>query len=155
MRKTIKWTGAAVTVLLVVVWIGSGWCWWRGVRRSNFDLSAGHGSITLWYRDPERGPLGSASGLLPGPGYRNFYWTPFRLDLGFTRQDLFGWRVNLPIWPLASAASLIAITAWRLDTLARRRARLNLCPKCNYDRTGLTGGPCAICPECGTASTAP
>ena len=24
-RKTIKWGGAAVTVLLVVVWIGSGW----------------------------------------------------------------------------------------------------------------------------------
>ena len=25
-RKAIKWGGAAVTVLLVVVWIGSAWC---------------------------------------------------------------------------------------------------------------------------------
>jgi rubrerythrin len=37
--------------------------------------------------------------------------------------------------------------AWRLDTFARRRARLNLCPKCNYDRAGIAGD--AKCPECG------
>ncbi|HVU63419.1 MAG TPA: hypothetical protein VHC70_05550 [Phycisphaerales bacterium] len=40
--------------------------------------------------------------------------------------------------------------AWRLDALANRRAGLNLCPKCNYDRAGLVAG--AKCPECGSAA---
>ena len=40
----------------------------------------------------------------------------------------------------------LAAAARRLDALATRRARLNLCPKCNYDRTGLAAT--AVCPEC-------
>jgi rubrerythrin len=44
--------------------------------------------------------------------------------------------------------SMIATgVAWRLDVLARRRDRLNLCPRCNYDRAGI--GKDAVCPECG------
>ena len=36
------------------------------------------------------------------------------------------------------------------EALSRRRARLNLCRKCNYDRTGLALD--AVCPECGSSS---
>ena len=50
----------------------------------------------------------------------------------------------MPLWV---PALLLAIAVWRLDTLARLRAKLNLCPKCNYDRAGLAVG--AACPECG------
>jgi rubrerythrin len=41
----------------------------------------------------------------------------------------------------------MAAAAWYLEILARR-ARLNLCPKCKYDRTGIAAG--AVCPECGS-----
>jgi len=40
----------------------------------------------------------------------------------------------------------------RLDMLARRRARIGCCPKCNYDRAGLAPG--SVCPECGAAMVA-
>jgi hypothetical protein len=46
--------------------------------------------------------------------------------------------------------ALATVLAWRLDWLdarAARRARLNLCPKCNYDRAGIAKD--AVCPECG------
>ncbi|HVU64865.1 MAG TPA: hypothetical protein VHC70_12870, partial [Phycisphaerales bacterium] len=51
-------------------------------------------------------------------------------------------------------ALLATTTAWRLDTLARRRARrgVNLCPKCGYDRAGIAGD--AKCPECGALPVA-
>jgi len=49
---------------------------------------------------------------------------------------------------LLSAA--ITAVAWRLDTLARRRADRTHCPRCRYDRSGLAAG--AVCPECGTAA---
>jgi hypothetical protein len=59
-----------------------------------------------------------------------------------------GFSISIvPLWiPLTSAIAVTAV-AWRFDILARRRTRLNLCPKCNYDRTGLAH--CAKCPECG------
>jgi len=52
-----------------------------------------------------------------------------------------------PIWPAVVASFFVSVAAWSLDILARRRGRLNLCPKCHYDRTGLAAG--AVCPECG------
>ena len=55
--------------------------------------------------------------------------------------------------PLVPGGTLLpTLLAWRLDTLARRRAKLNLCPKCGYDRTGLVGGEDAKCPECGSVA---
>ena len=80
-RKTIKWGGAVVTVLLLLVWFGS-----------------------LCYNSPNYfvrwlGPCGPAS-----------------------PKTLF------PLW-VPCIFALATIVASRLDTLARRRARLNLCPK--------------------------
>src|SRR5258708_976615 len=58
-RKTVKWGGAAVTVLLVVLWIGSGWCaigfqvnwnhvWVDGgtLKFGTLDATYGHGWVT-------------------------------------------------------------------------------------------------------------
>ncbi|HVU64173.1 MAG TPA: hypothetical protein VHC70_09365 [Phycisphaerales bacterium] len=53
----------------------------------------------------------------------------------------------MPLWLLAAAALGVAIAASAPELLARRRARLNLCPSCHYDRAGLAAG--AKCPECG------
>jgi len=38
----------------------------------------------------------------------------------------------------------------KLATRGERAARLNLCPKCGYDRAGIAAE--SVCPECGAAS---
>ncbi len=145
-RKTIKWGGAVVTVLLVVVWVGS---FNRSIAR--FDSFSGwttrfmilNGGITYAaVQSPP--PLWPRSGWHSSKetGSQRIWW----FSLLTASQAV---NVVIPLWPLTLAAASVALSAWRLDTLARRRARLNLCPKCNYDRTGLA--PVAKCPECGTA----
>ena len=142
-RKTVKWGGAAVTVLLVVVWIGSGW------RSAAFRLPGGW-SVAVW--------AGRLRVLQvtnnPRPAALLFILSPvehFQLRWEFFCSSLSnGWALIVPIWMIVPVTSVSTITSWRLDTLARRRARLNLCPKCNYDRAGLV--PNAVCPECGEGS---
>ncbi|HMN40561.1 MAG TPA: hypothetical protein PKE29_06910 [Phycisphaerales bacterium] len=56
--------------------------------------------------------------------------------------------LTMPLWAPAVGILFITAIAWRLDTLARRRVRAHLCPKCRYDRAGLAMG--VACPECGS-----
>jgi hypothetical protein len=145
-RKTIKWGGAAVTVLLVVVWIGSGWFIidWEG---SNKGVSLRGGRIAIHGADFERD-------VRPLPGLQIYRprGTTFSLQLTqfYWVDNIYGWLLIVPQWVLTAPVLFGTATAWRLDTLARRRARLtpHLCPKCSYDRTGLAKD--AVCPECGS-----
>jgi len=144
-RKTIKWGGAAVTVLLVVVWIGSGWysLAWRSKGGSCISANAGLGRVYLvapWRTIQSGAPKGWHFAE-QGSG---FYWWRWRV-----RHDdfLHSMYVSFPMWVPIVLLGCVCSLAWRLDTLPRRRARLNLCPKCNYDRTGLAAD--AACPECG------
>ncbi len=144
-RKTIKWGGAVVTVLMGVVWIGS--TWWRVDRYSQGSFeSIEHGSIMI-----VRGVDLSA---LADPGWRMgraskrspwAWWFHYDSSPSPPRGGL------IPMWFPTSMALAVTATAWRLDTRARRRALLNLCAKCGYDRTGLAAG--AVCPECGRLPT--
>ena len=139
-RKTIKWGGAAVTVLLVVVWIGSGWWDWGYYgRRLGVGLTRGELSIVSDLRLKGWGHAGWESSFDPN----------WRFPIGcFEYQPVYlGWTLYIPLWAPVVATSFVSYCAWRLDTLSRRRARVGLCPKCNYDRTGLAVG--AVCPECG------
>ena len=144
-RKTIKWGGAAVTVLLVVVWVGSGWWWIGRTEYGHFHPVIGNGRITLIYTTY---PL-NLSHRVPGiyvERLESIWWA-----WGFEWENYGGIRaLRMPLWPFALASSASYALAWRLDTLARRRAKLNLCPKCGYDRTGILQD--AKCPECGLAS---
>jgi hypothetical protein len=67
----------------------------------------------------------------------------------FVWQNLPGWAwVWVPLW-VPTVPPLIATgAAWRLDAVARRRARAGCCAKCGYDLRGLREG--AVCPECGS-----
>ncbi|HVU64172.1 MAG TPA: hypothetical protein VHC70_09360 [Phycisphaerales bacterium] len=138
-RKTIKWGGAAVTLLLVVVWIGMRWsyAYWFG------------GNWYLWLIDG-RVVLGRQS---KPSSHAHFFWRdpPASLRWQFVwRHTSTFWDATIPMWmPTILGVGATGI-AWRLDILARRRARLNLCPKCRYDRAGLAAD--AKCPECGSGS---
>jgi hypothetical protein len=176
-RKTIKWGGAAVTVLLVVVWIGSGWWYVEYCNRPNDNpnnpnsVSAAGGCLLFQIYTPapekmvDAAALASAdffmpgSGPAPGPWHwgrhgptpaqpRFAYWCSYAI-YGSPKYGVLRW-IRVPLWWLALPALLATLTAWRVDTLARRRARLNLCPKCNYDRAGIGAG--AVCPECGASA---
>ena len=149
-RKTVKWGGAAATVLLVVVWIGSGWLFvgFATEAGSAVYFTAGGVGVQTSRRYAIDSPFDWGSRKAPlwslwdwecrssGPGPPSFHTPP-------------GFSVFGPLWPFMMPIAGTTVIAWRLDTLARRRARLNLCPKCDYDRTGLADG--AVCPECGSA----
>jgi hypothetical protein len=137
-RKTIKWGGAVVTVLLLVAWVGSGW--WvcaRSGSHSILAVAAGDFEVHAWAGAPapatERwifGELGSRP----------------RWSGGFTWVKN-GIEAHLPLWIPLIACGATTVVAFRFDALARHRARQNLCPNCNYDRAGIAGD--AKCPECG------
>ena len=145
-RKAIKWGGAALTVLLVVVWVGSGWFDIQYGSRSNVGLVISRGCLAVlaFQGGIPAGDIGVVcryTGSLVG---YQLVWMP-GWEQGIVRGPV------LPLWIPALLCLLITAWTFRLDALARRRARLNLCPKCHYDRTGLAGRADAVCPECGAA----
>jgi len=151
--KTIKWVGAAVTVLLVAVWIGSGWGYFALKAPSGVSSRIHNGELDVLVRY-SRPPQGS--GLLPG----GTGWvppptcgrTPFQLCSEFSWNEFFGGRyVLVPLWPAPMLSLLVTLVALRLEVLARGRARLDRCQNCNYDRAGITSE--AKCPECGNQGT--
>lgn len=147
MRKTIKWSGAAVTVLLVMVWLGSAiwYVGYEGVGRSIRLMPGGVVWVSANYAPtvPMSDYWESHAQLL---GERWKWW----IDYGSAVR--FSW-LFVPLWLPAMTTLMAAAFAWRLDTLARRRARMNLCPKCGYDRSGLARD--AKCPECDSSGRRP
>jgi hypothetical protein len=160
-RKTAKWGGAIATVLLVV-WIGSGWgavsCW---APYSGLSSRVGDGGFEVSWGDGLQLPPDQPVGGAFGEGWQ--IGTTYTVCERFPRGDFptawWWWGdlssnapavcvVAVPLWVPASLALAITALAWRLDALARRRAMINLCATCRYDRTGLAAG--VACPECGS-----
>ncbi len=143
-RKTVKWGGAAVTVLLVLVWVGSGWADFGWISAgSSMCYNLGSGGVSVCHDTRIYSPRLCTTGW-------HFKPKVFWFDLWFRNlpSPFGGWYLRAPLWPVALIALFGTAGAWRLDRLARR-ARLNMCPKCNYDRAGLVAG--VVCPECGAA----
>ena len=139
----VKWGGTVASVVLLVLWILGGWWSIRWVGDDGDSLTIGGGEVA--YQHYPR-----LTGVADIPGchvWRHSFGLAWGLQ-GYRFGDNWAWHI--PLWPVPSMALLITAVAWRFDVLARRRARLNLCPRCNYDRTGLAAG--VVCPECGTAS---
>jgi hypothetical protein len=143
-RKTIKWGGLALGLLLAGVWVRSEFATEAYITSR---LEAGWDQGCVW--------------MLPGPevnrfrgyvrlanfGPRKRYWRPL---ISFHSPS---WWVIIPLWLPLAPTLLATAAAWRLDALARRRARAGVCPKCDYDRAGLASS--AVCPECGMPSSGP
>jgi hypothetical protein len=142
-RKTIKWGGAAVTLLLAAVWVVSLGLIITWIAGPTDLVHVDQGVVRLIHRP--HAEQGTGFRTLRPPGIMkpvvSFRWS----------SDARGWSVRLPLWPAIGVACVATLVAWRLDTLARRRERLGRCPKCNYDRAGIAAG--AVCPECGDRPT--
>ena len=147
-RKTTKWGGAAVTVLLVGVLVASRWWSLVYVHSSHIGWSGVRNGFAGGFWCDGRYASGEPGMHLDRNPHTGLLWSP-------------RWRVTdldttffVPLWIPATLTLAATVTAWRLDTRARRRDRECRCSKCNYDRTGIT--PSAVCPECGAAgSTSP
>ena len=137
-RKTIKWGGLVMTTLFGGVWIASlvvRPIAWETRHGLSFSLGGGCEIVQYW------------PGSSRKPGL--FFPRPFGPTFWFETNEVLGqitWFV--PGWFPFTACLVATVVARKLDAVARR-SRLNLCPKCNYDRTGLAAG--AVCPECGAA----
>jgi hypothetical protein len=142
-RKTIKWGGAAVTLLLVVVWIGSGWYWIEWLSRSWFAVYLARGQVHISHNMPTAAPI--PWGFRADRTDFDLRWLP----RWFHSTELEAWMLGLPLWVPVIVTAAITTVAWRREIVASRVARLNLCPKCNYDRAGIAKD--AVCPECGCA----
>jgi hypothetical protein len=150
-RKTMKWGGAAATLIMLTVWVGSRWfSLGFALRGSNWIVADG-GVLVC-----DRGPFAS------NPRAPQWRW-------GRSRDPMtWGWSwwyeviippatpgspsiVRLPMWPVVAAALMIPVAVWVSHVRRRRTNPLGLCPNCRYDRTGLAAG--ALCPECGAAAS--
>ena len=147
-RKTIKWGGLALTVLLVAVWIGTNWFTliWGGRSPHSWDLSIGGGNLTTDY-----GVVELEWGSYPVPDEN------LGIHLRYTKNSLasgFGWGVSrpagmiqTPLWPLVVACAACTLIAFWVDARFPL-PRPGQCPRCRYDRSGLASKN-AVCPECG------
>ena len=144
-RSTVKCTAAA-SALLLLIWLGSAWWDIRWVPSGGGLVRSREGRVEVLWPEPRlvfKGDAVTISGTrvtLLNPEPAGFKWWVF------VGKDSLGWSVCVPLWIPGAMMLLLTAGAWRLDTLARRRALLNLCPACHYDRTGLP--PHAPCPEC-------
>ncbi len=152
-RKTIKWGGAAVTVLLVVVWIGSAWAGLSVRRGERFARIEGGGFVfeRIGSVQPVNGvfwlPAAAIGPFRVMPEWEDW---PTNGSISQSRPAMLLWRVFVPLWMPVLAVFVPTFVLWRFDARAVRRERLGRCPKGNYDRAGLGGiGAGAVCPECG------
>jgi hypothetical protein len=143
-RKTAKWGGAVVCVVLVGVWV------------SSTMLFAFVATPRGFYAEIVAGRLQTMTSSDNHDVVPHTVWNAMRVPVTvrwwFSTGYLGPLRVlAIPLWPPAALALAPTLLAWRLDALARRRARLNYCPSCNYDRRGLPTA--SLCPECGSVPT--
>lgn len=142
--KTMKWGGAAVTVLLLAAWIISGFASWDVVLGDmTARIGIGSGQISIDYS-----PYDNDFGMdwRGFHAFEHFWFIPpwvQRHDSGVQ------WGAFLPLWAMFAASLLATLAAWRQDAIARR-VRMGQCLKCGYDRAGLAPG--GVCPECGAAA---
>lgn len=144
-----------MAVLVAVVWIGSIWyeCSLQDSAMPPHRFVIGEGCIRYYHY-----------------GFSDRVRVPPKADLSF-RQTMFhtlqwlpAWKfggppiltptaptqlemLDVPLWPLAPMLGVPYVVSFWSSRREAKRDRQRLCPKCNYDRRGLT--PDAPCPECG------
>ena len=144
-RKTVKWGGAGLTVLLVVVWIGSAWWYVSLEQYGRGGVVAGGGRVVVKTPLPAK-YIGDIEVECVRADLDFFWW----FYTGAGRSCAF--MVSIPLWAPMLIFLLPTAFAWRADAKYMRRARVGLCAACGYDRAGLAAG--AVCPECGVAPSA-
>lgn len=152
-RKALKWAGLAACLGLAAVWIISGW--WRMAWYSHGRLAfcMDRGLLQVHWFDSLRDPWPATERIgwvIPEPaagGMHSFH------RYGSYTLHRAGSCVAFPVWLSGLPIGGATTAAWVFDAIARRRIRMNGCPACGYDLTGI---PCGQpCPECGSGAPMP
>lgn len=149
LRSTIKWAGTVLTVLLLVVWVGSGWWWCNFTPRSaSYATAIDRGTLAVkWVKPAPTLPdkyLGWHMGW--NRPFRFSWW--FRSESGTVVRGGNATEVVVPLWLGVLIFGLPTTILWYRD----RRKPLRVCRKCAYDLRGNTSG---VCPECGAGFDEP
>ena len=144
-RRWLKWVGATVCVLLLMMWVFSIW----GCVSATFPAGNAMWRISLCNQFLG---FGWRNSILPGQSGWFFYWVreatfTLRLPRLFTfpsgSRGQIAKEFFLPLWiPFLFVTTPTAFFFWR----DRRQIPQGHCQKCGYNLTGNTSG---ICPECG------
>jgi hypothetical protein len=126
-RSTIKWGGAAVTLLVLLLWLGSA-LFQVGVLYRNVLYNVGSGTLLV------------AKTVRSNPP-KHYY----------VSRNLNGWRwwfmiepvFMMPLWFPSLLTATPTLIMWWHD----RKPLAGTCSKCGYSRTGLPAD--RACPECG------
>lgn len=133
----IAFVAAAVSLVLIFVWIASAWV-----------------TFIVWPTDGSWNGITAGHLFFHGEGQRTnaFEWylgrtdEPFRWGFSYYRYGpVYG--IDVPLWLLATISLTVTVIAWRMGATSRMRRLLGRCVQCGYDRAGLA--PSATCPECG------
>lgn len=139
LRSTCKWGGAALTVLLLAVWVGSAWWMIYGEPRDDFGLGIRSGCFILIVDESGQTLSGPRFELARSEASLRWWFQTFWISW----SPLFG-AAFIPIWFVALLTALPPFWIWRRD-MHRPPAG---CAQCGYDLRGLDH---AVCPECGAA----
>jgi hypothetical protein len=120
---------------------------WVEIREGRLSVDLVRDGVVFDPSDPALGWILLHNGPPGSPYHFGFYLWPDWYSTADTQS------LSIPLWMFALPWAILTAVFWRWDALARRRARLNLCPACNYDRRGLPAA--SVCPECGAAPAAP
>lgn len=150
-----KWAGMCLLVVVVCVWVASGWyhasiC----VRSKTFNVMVfvGTGNAKVWLymrHGPELAQvMNPRLDLRVGRRRARLSWADFwprvRVNpLANLVQRNPPLSVMIPFWLIALMLAIPTVILWRLD----RRVPPGRCRMCRYDLTGNVSG---VCPECGT-----
>jgi hypothetical protein len=149
-RKTVKWGGTAVFQLLFFIGVTSVWIEmsyatiFPGTIQTRSWVYVGSGLLIVGQNDAPN------SGLMMETDISSVThdWRPrLRWSFGWNHRASGFTCLTVPIWSLLIAVAIPTTMAWRLESLAHRCARVDLCLNCNYDRRGLLAE--SPCPECG------
>ena len=140
LRKTIKWGGAGITVLLVVIWAASLRWQVSWVSRARPVVITGVVNGMFMYT---RVNIMPPKNLQSGWRFEHVARAP-EWRVQYERSPALTSVLVVVLLPAAFTLSA-SLIAWRLDVVARRRS--GVCIKCGYSLVGLPAG--STCPECG------
>jgi hypothetical protein len=144
MWQSMKWTGAVVTVLLLVMWVGSAWyaCLCTNSGFSFVDIDSGGFGIhwTNWWSLKNLEPRTWNAYSKQSSSFH--LWFQF-VSKPFNRYIQM-YSIYIPIWFFALLTAVPTALLFRGDRRRRLRERGNACPKCGYPI-----GSSPLCTECG------
>ncbi|MCC6908081.1 MAG: hypothetical protein IT430_09090 [Phycisphaerales bacterium] len=144
LRSTIKWSGTVLTVLLLVVWVGSAWWYAIFYLGPTLGLGVHAGRVLVVWEEPwSIIPVSSEWELGRHSSPLSFSWW-FYVERGPWAAGTYA-KVYIPLWALVVLFAAPTLRLWWRD----RRKPPGLCVKCGYD---LRGADHAVCPECGAAA---